>query len=47
MSREDRLLYHAIPANRALAAPWIERLEAAGRARAGLSDLGFCANPPS
>ena len=29
MSREDRLLYHAIPANRALAAPWIERLEAA------------------
>ena len=29
MSREDRLLYHDIPANRALAAPWIERLEAA------------------
>ena len=29
MSREDRLLYHTIPANRALAAPWIERLEAA------------------
>jgi NAD(P)H dehydrogenase (quinone) len=25
MSREDRLLYHTIPANRALAAPWIER----------------------
>ena len=29
MSREDRLLYHDIPANRALAGPWIERLEAA------------------
>jgi putative NADPH-quinone reductase len=29
MSREDRLLYHDIPANRALAQPWIERLEAA------------------
>ena len=29
MSREDRLLYHDIPANRALALPWIERLEAA------------------
>ncbi len=29
MSREDRLLYHEIPANRALALPWIERLEAA------------------
>jgi len=29
MSREDRLLYHEIPANRALARPWIERLEAA------------------
>ncbi|HTR87385.1 MAG TPA: NAD(P)H-dependent oxidoreductase, partial [Reyranella sp.] len=29
MSREDRLLYHDIPANRALARPWIERLEAA------------------
>jgi putative NADPH-quinone reductase len=29
MSRADRLLYHEIPANRALARPWIERLEAA------------------
>jgi putative NADPH-quinone reductase len=29
MSREDRLLYHEAPANRALAGPWIERLEAA------------------
>ena len=29
MGREDRLLYHDIPANRALAKPWIERLEAA------------------
>jgi putative NADPH-quinone reductase len=29
MSRQDRLLYHDIPANRALAGPWIERLEAA------------------
>jgi putative NADPH-quinone reductase len=29
MSREDRLLYHDVPANRALAKPWIERLEAA------------------
>ncbi len=29
MSREDRLLYHDIPANRALARPWIERLETA------------------
>lgn len=29
MSREDRLLYHEIPANRALARPWIERLEMA------------------
>jgi putative NADPH-quinone reductase len=29
MSREDRLLYHDVPANRALARPWIERLEAA------------------
>ena len=29
MSRQDRLLYHDIPANRALAKPWIERLEAA------------------
>ena len=29
MSREDRLLYHEIPANRALARPWIERLESA------------------
>jgi putative NADPH-quinone reductase len=29
MSRQERLLYHAIPANRTLAAPWIERLEAA------------------
>lgn len=29
MSREDRLLYHEIPANRALARPWIERLEKA------------------
>jgi NAD(P)H dehydrogenase (quinone) len=29
MSRDDRLLYHTIPANRALAKPWIERLEAA------------------
>jgi putative NADPH-quinone reductase len=29
MSREDRLLYHEVPANRALARPWIERLEAA------------------
>jgi putative NADPH-quinone reductase len=29
MSRQDRLLYHDIPANRALAEPWIERLEAA------------------
>ncbi len=29
MSREDRLLYHEVPANRALAAPWIERLHAA------------------
>jgi putative NADPH-quinone reductase len=29
MSRADRLLYHEIPANRALALPWIERLEAA------------------
>jgi NAD(P)H dehydrogenase (quinone) len=29
MSREDRLLYHDIPANRALAKPWIERLEKA------------------
>src|SRR4030095_7796246 len=28
MSRADRLLYHEIPANRALARPWIERLEA-------------------
>jgi NAD(P)H dehydrogenase (quinone) len=29
ISREDRLLYHQVPANRALARPWIERLEAA------------------
>jgi NAD(P)H dehydrogenase (quinone) len=29
MSREDRLLYHTVPANRALAEPWIKRLEAA------------------
>jgi putative NADPH-quinone reductase len=29
MSREDRLLYHKVPDNRALARPWIERLEAA------------------
>lgn len=29
MSRADRLLYHTIPDNRALAAPWIERLLAA------------------
>ena len=29
MSRQDRLLYHNSPANRALAGPWIERLEAA------------------
>lgn len=29
LTREDRLLYHEIPANRALALPWIERLEAA------------------
>jgi putative NADPH-quinone reductase len=29
MSRQDRLTYHDIPANRALAKPWIERLEAA------------------
>jgi putative NADPH-quinone reductase len=29
MSREDRLLYHDIPANRALAKPWIERLDKA------------------
>ena len=29
MSREDRLLYHQSPANRALAEPWIKRLEAA------------------
>ena len=29
MSCADRLLYHEIPANRALARPWIERLEAA------------------
>ena len=29
MSREDRLLYHDVPANRALAKPWIERVEAA------------------
>jgi putative NADPH-quinone reductase len=29
MSREDRLLYHEIPANRALAAPWIDRVLAA------------------
>ena len=29
MSRADRLLYHDIPANRALAKPWIERLEKA------------------
>jgi NAD(P)H dehydrogenase (quinone) len=29
MSRADRLLYHEIPANRALARPWIERLVAA------------------
>ena len=29
MSREDRLLYHDIPANRALAEPWVTRLEAA------------------
>jgi putative NADPH-quinone reductase len=29
MSREERLLYHDIPANRGLARPWIERLEAA------------------
>lgn len=29
MSREDRLLYHDVPANRALAKPWIERLETA------------------
>jgi len=29
MSRADRLLYHEIPANRALAAPWIDRLLAA------------------
>ena len=28
MSREDRLLYHTVPANRALAEPWIRRLEA-------------------
>ena len=29
LSREERLLYHDIPANRALARPWIERLETA------------------
>jgi NAD(P)H dehydrogenase (quinone) len=29
MSREDCLLYHEIPTNRALARPWIERLEKA------------------
>jgi len=29
MSRADRLLYHAVPDNRALAAPWIERVLAA------------------
>jgi putative NADPH-quinone reductase len=29
MSRQDRLLYHAVPGNRALAGPWIERLEKA------------------
>ncbi len=29
MSREERLLYREIPANRALARPWIERLEKA------------------
>jgi putative NADPH-quinone reductase len=29
MSREDRLLYHTVPANRALAASWIERVLAA------------------
>jgi putative NADPH-quinone reductase len=29
MSRADRLLYHTIPDNRALAAPWIERVLAA------------------
>jgi NAD(P)H dehydrogenase (quinone) len=29
MSREDRLLYHTIHANRALAEPWIERVLAA------------------
>jgi NAD(P)H dehydrogenase (quinone) len=29
MSREERLLYHESPANRALARPWIERLEKA------------------
>jgi putative NADPH-quinone reductase len=29
MSRADRLLYHAVPDNRALAAPWIERILAA------------------
>jgi putative NADPH-quinone reductase len=29
MSRDDRLLYHEIPANRGLARPWIERLEKA------------------
>ena len=29
MSREDRLLYHQSPDNRALAEPWIKRLEAA------------------
>lgn len=29
MSREDRLLYHSVPANRALAGPWIDRLYAA------------------
>jgi len=29
MSRADRLLYHTIPDNRAIAAPWIERVLAA------------------
>ena len=29
MSREDRLLYHTVPANRVLAEPWIRSLEAA------------------
>jgi putative NADPH-quinone reductase len=29
MSREERLIYHDVSANRALAKPWIERLKAA------------------